>query len=40
MFKEPGDVYVLSRQFARGFTERYGIDVEILVVRYEKVEDM
>jgi|688.fasta_scaffold185043_1 hypothetical protein len=38
--KEPEEVYVLSEAFFRGFSARHGVDVEIMLVRYENVEDM
>lgn len=28
-FKEPEEIYVLSEAFFRGFSERYGVDIEI-----------
>lgn len=37
---EPKDCYVLSSVFWRAFAERYGVDIEIKVVKYDKVEDM
>ena len=38
--REPKDVYVLSHKFFIGFAERYGVDVEIKLVRYESVQDL
>lgn len=38
--REPKDIYVLSHTFFKGFSERYGVDVEIKLVRYESIQEM
>jgi len=38
--KEPQEIYVLSYEFFSGFSFRYGVDVEIKLVRYKCIEDM
>lgn len=38
--KEPQEVYVLAYEFFSGFSKRYGVDVEIKLVRYKSVEDI
>lgn len=38
--REPKDVYVLSHTFFKGFSERYGVDVEIKMVKYKSIQDI
>ena len=37
---EPKDIYILSNTFFKGFSDRYGVDVEIKQVRYNSIQDI
>lgn len=38
--REPKDIYLLSDKFFKGFSERYGVDIEIKQVRYNSIKDI